>query len=206
MMLSCASSCFSEFAKVTAQARPFKTGQMAVGLAVNALQSLALLGLMSAKWPATFEQTSSGLQIFVLDMDSLSLSCFVGGTSSISYVATAFVCPVLLSWVGLCYALSQLSCFRKCKSQPWKWPFALNTMGLGLQLGFGTIAAVSLKPMMCYKHPNGRYSVLSYPTIFCGEDGHGLPAGIWDWLADSFRPRIPRGLQLCCMESAEMEC
>lgn len=47
-------------------------------------------------------------------------------------------------------------------------------MGLGLQLGFGTIAAVSLKPMMCYKHPNGRYSVLSYPTIFCGEDGHGL--------------------------------
>lgn len=47
-------------------------------------------------------------------------------------------------------------------------------MGLGLKLGFGTIAAVSLKPMMCYKHPNGRHSVLSYPAIFCGEDGHGL--------------------------------
>eukprot|EP00435_Cladocopium_sp_Y103_P030033 s2350_g7.t1 len=27
---------------------------------------------------------------------------------------------------------------------------------------------------MCYKHPNGRHSVLSYPTIFCGEDGHGM--------------------------------
>eukprot|EP00435_Cladocopium_sp_Y103_P038932 s2350_g10.t1 len=28
--------------------------------------------------------------------------------------------------------------------------------------------------MMCYKHPNGRHSVLSYPTIFCGEEGYGL--------------------------------
>eukprot|EP00435_Cladocopium_sp_Y103_P075429 s332_g57.t1 len=162
---------------VTAQATPFKTAQMAVGVIVSSLQSIALLGLMSTKWPATFEKTSSGLQFFVLDMDSLGLACFVGGTSEISYVATAFLCPAILLWLAICHVSSKLSCFRRCGLQRWKWPFTLNTVGLGLQLGFGSIAAVSLKPMMCYRHPNGRHSVLSYPTIFCGESGHGLLLG-----------------------------
>lgn len=159
---------------VTAQATPFKTAQMAAGVIVSSLQSLALLGLMSAKWPATFDKTSSGLQFFVLDMDSLGLPCFVGGTSEISFVATAFLCPAMLLWLAICHVSSRLSCLRRFGGQGWKWPFTLNTMGLGFQLGFGTLAAVSLKPMMCYRHPNGRHSVLSYPAIFCGESGHGL--------------------------------
>jgi len=50
----------------------------------------------------------------------------------------------------------------------------LNTLGLGLQLSFATIATVALKPFMCYAHPNGRQSVLSYPSIFCGDQQHGL--------------------------------
>eukprot|EP00435_Cladocopium_sp_Y103_P072515 s36_g40.t1 len=162
------------FATVTAQATPFKTFQMAVGLAVNVLQSLALFGLMSAKWPETFEMAFSRLQIFVLDIEGLSLGCLIGGTSALSYVATTLICPLILLWLGLCNALSHSSCSRMCGLQRWKWPFTFNTMGLCLQLGFGTMAAVALKPMMCYKHPNGRHSVLNYPGIFCGDGGHGL--------------------------------
>ena len=60
------------------------------------------------------------------------------------------------------------------------------------------------------------YDVLqaSQRTLQCSQLSHHFlrrrrawfAAGIWDWLADSFRPRIPGGLQLCCMESAEVEC
>ena len=31
------------------------------------------------------------------------------------------------------------------------------------------MVAVAVKPMMCYSHPNGRSSVLEYPSTFCGE-------------------------------------
>jgi len=147
---------------------------MTVRLAVNVMQSLALFGLMSAKWPETFEQISSSLQIFVLDMKNLSLNCLLGGNSALSYVASTVVFPLVLLWLVICHAVSRLICSRKCGLHRWKWPFTFNTMGLFLQLGFGTMAAVSMKPMMCYRHPNGRHSVVSYPSILCGEAGHGL--------------------------------
>ena len=56
--------------------------------------------------------------------------------------------------------------------QPWKLPFTVNTTGLGLQLGFGTMAAVALKPLMCYKHPTGAYSMIVYPNVSCGFGDH----------------------------------
>ena len=37
------------------------------------------------------------------------------------------------------------------------------------QLGFVTMVAVAVTPMMCYSHPNGRSSILDYPSTFCGE-------------------------------------
>jgi len=49
----------------------------------------------------------------------------------------------------------------------------VNTMGCGLLGSYGTMAAVSLKPFMCYKHPNGQESMVSYPGVFCGEGEHG---------------------------------
>lgn len=132
---------------------------MAVGLVVNVVQSLALFGLMSAKWPQTFEMASASLQIFVLDLEGLNLGCLIGRTSSLSYVATAIICPLMLVWLALCHALSHSRCSRMWGLERWKLPFTFNTMGLGLQLGFGTIAAVALKPMMCYKHLVLRISI-----------------------------------------------
>ena len=47
-------------------------------------------------------------------------------------------------------------------------------MGLVLQLGFGTMAAVALKPIMCTRHPNGLRSMVSYPSLSCEESQYGL--------------------------------
>ena len=36
------------------------------------------------------------------------------------------------------------------------------------QLGFATMVAVAVKPMMCYRHPNGLSSLVEYPDTLCG--------------------------------------
>eukprot|EP00438_Fugacium_kawagutii_P034591 Skav208731 [mRNA] locus=scaffold615:239775:242224:+ [translate_table: standard] len=206
-------------AQVTAQATPLKTAQMAGGLVISTLQIFALLGLTSAKWPATFAEVSSDLQapkelavvllrpmshgwvapgppfllitadwsiagcisiVFVLDLDNLRIGCVLGSSPLVSYEFTALTCPVMVVWILFCYASTKTTLVQRCGLKRWRMPYAFNTIGFGLQLGFGTIAAVALKPMMCYQHPNGRYSVLSYPSVFCWEEGHGgmLACGI----------------------------
>ena len=46
----------------------------------------------------------------------------------------------------------------------------LKTVGfVRRQLGFATMVAVAVKPMMCYSHPNGLSSIMDYPSTFCGE-------------------------------------
>ena len=154
--------------EVTAHASPFKTCQMSVGLGLTSIQVLAVLGMMSAKWPITFDRTASGFRFIMLDLDGLGLSCLTGNWFVLSYVVTSLIFPFTVLWLAFCHSMSW--CFRR----PWKIAFTLNTLGLGLQLSFGTTAAVALKPFMCYIHPNGRQSVLSYPSIFCGDQRHGI--------------------------------
>ena len=154
--------------EVTAHASPLKTFQISVGLGLTSIQVLAVLGMMSAKWPNTFDSTASGFQIIMLDLDGMGLSCLIGNAFEMSYVATSSIFPFTVLWLAFCHTMSW--CFRR----PWKIAFTLNTLGLGLQLSFATIATVALKPFMCYAHPNGRQSVLSYPGIFCCDQQHGL--------------------------------
>lgn len=106
---------------------------MTVRLAVNVMQSLALFGLMSAKWPETFEQISSSLQIFVLDMKNLNLNCLLGGNSVLSYVVSTVVFPLVLLWLVICHAGSHLICSRSVActagnglspSTPWGFSFS----------------------------------------------------------------------------------
>ena len=144
---------------------------MASGLAVHTLQMLALLGLMSVKWPGSFDATSPRLQFFLLDMEDLRLSCPLGRRPVTKYLVTASAFPVALLWLALCHVLSKCSCLQKWV-KAWKLAFTLNTMGLGFQLGFGAISTVALKPAMCYEHPNGSESLANYPSIFCGESDH----------------------------------
>ncbi len=154
--------------KVTAHASPLKTFQISVGLGLTSIQVLAVLGMMSAKWPNTFDSTASSFRIIMLDLDGMGLSCLIGNWFEMSYVATGSIFPLTVLWLAFCHAMSW--CFRR----PWKIAFTLNTLGLGLQISFATIATVALKPFMCYAHPNGQQSVLSYPSIFCGDQQHGL--------------------------------
>ena len=146
---------------------------MAFTLASSALQLLAVLGLMSVKWPRTVQSGASNLKFMVLDLDSASFSCVTGNSPMTSYLLSLALFPAAIAWLWLCYLASQYLP-KRLKWRPWQLAFLLNTIGCGLVAGYGTMAAVALKPFMCYKHPNGQNSLVSYPAVFCGEGEHGL--------------------------------
>jgi len=76
--------------------------------------------------------------------------------------------PLGVAWMALCYALSKLF----PKKHHWEGPKVCSTMGAFLQLGFSTMSATALAPMMCYRHPNGLRSILKYPGVICGSAEH----------------------------------
>lgn len=163
--------------EVVIQATPFKAGVMASAIAVSAMQALALVGLMSVKWPTTFKKVSSNLQVVLLDLDGMGLSCLSGSDPLARYLMVVFIFPAGLIWLFIFWSFTLL--LTKCVNEkswfrPWKLHFTLNTAGLGMQLGYGTMAAVAMKPLMCYSHPNARQSLITYPSLFCGEREHSF--------------------------------
>ena len=94
-------------------------------------------------------------------------------------LATSSVWPssrLLCSGLFLFWAASSLTprhgrCLGRCLRR-WTLPFTANTAGLGFQLGFGTMAAIALKPFMCFLHPNGVYTMTAYPNFICGKRQH----------------------------------
>ncbi|CAK9003546.1 unnamed protein product, partial [Durusdinium trenchii] len=87
--------------------------------------------------------------------------------------------PIGAAWLWLCYGMSR---FLPTEHR-WILPKTQSTCGAFLQVGFSTMSATALAPMMCYKHPNGLRSVLKYPEIICGSDEHSMILAIgWTFL------------------------
>eukprot|EP00435_Cladocopium_sp_Y103_P048352 s328_g14.t1 len=83
------------------------------------------------------------------------------------YILKATIFPAGVAWLSLAYAVSQL--FPKFR---WQGPKVCSTIGAFLQVGFSTMSATSLAPLMCYHHPNGKLSLLEYPGVICGSERH----------------------------------
>ena len=159
-------------AEVEAQATPFKTVCTLCGLTVSALQTLAGLGLMSVRWPPNLTSAASTMQLLVLDVDLIGLTCLLGSDGFRSYLLSTLVFPAVIAWLVFCHVLSKP--LGKLGVSARKVPYTCNTIGLVLQLAFGTMAAVALKPIMCTKHPNGLRRMVSYPSLSCEDSQYGL--------------------------------
>ena len=93
-----------------------------------------------------------------------------GQSEPIRYLLSALIFPVGLAWLSICWGVSKLFPARR----HWSGPKVASCMGAFLQVGFSTMSATSLAPMMCYKHPNGLRSILKYPGVLCGSADHDL--------------------------------
>eukprot|EP00913_Durusdinium_trenchii_P020046 g18841.t1 len=94
--------------------------------------------------------------------------CIAGQVAPIRYLLSALIFPVGVAWLAMCYSISRLLPSRL----KWDGSKVTSSMGAFLQVGFSTMSATSLAPMMCYRHPNGLRSILKYPGVICGSDEH----------------------------------
>ena len=115
-----------------------------------------------------------------------------GSTDIARYLVSAIMFPALATWLAARWALSALLpkswCLALMPSRSfclrrWNAFKTANTAGVFLQVGFVPMMAVSLKPFMCYKHPNGLRSIVSFPNIFCGDGGQStmMVIGLVSW-------------------------
>lgn len=166
--------------KVTAKATLLFATTASFGMLVMSMQNLGLIGMMTVQWPANLQGFFAICQLLLLDIDSYGFSCVAGNSEPIRYLLSAMIFPTGVFWLGLACLVSRLF----PKKRRWEWPKVCSTMGAFLQVGFSTMSATSLAPMMCYTHPNGQRSLLKYPGVFCGSADHGAMLAVgWTLLS-----------------------
>ena len=163
--------------KVTAKATVLFATTASVGMLVMSMQNMGLIGMMTVAWPDDLNGVFSICQFLLLDIDSYGFSCIAGQSSPVRYILSAAIFPVGVFWLALCWAMSQLL----PKKRRWELSKVVSCMGAFLQVGFSTMSATSLAPMMCYLHPNGQRSILKYPDVICGSADHNVML-IFGWL------------------------
>jgi len=138
-----------------------------IGMMINMLQSLGIIGTMTVEFPVSSAWIFSSLEIFTLDMDGLGFACLMGANPVTRYIATVLFFPAGLLWLLFCGTVS-----RVFPRWAWKTVRLRSIMGEFLQAAFATMSSIALMPMICYAHPNGQHSNLKYPVIFCGSSEH----------------------------------
>ena len=206
---------------VTTRASPFVAVLLSAGFAVNILQVVAIFGMMTLQWSSEFEATSGALQIFMLDLQTFSPSCILGANPVRVFLLRCLIFPALVLWLLICYFASPLW------GRAWNIHRVCNSAGTFFAAGFGTMSAVAMQPLMCYQHPNGKYSLLKHPDVRCGGAQHSsmLPGAeelllealgfgcLWkhatevsDWVNPwSARPCLLHHVLLCCPPHASLE-
>ena len=134
------------------------------------MQNLGLVGMMTVEWPVSLQGLFSICQFLLLDIDSYGFSCIAGQSEPVRYLLSALIFPLGVAWLALCFGVSKLF----PKKHQWEGPKVCWTMGAFLQVGFSTMSATSLAPMMCYQHPNGQRSIMKYPGVICGSSEHDV--------------------------------
>lgn len=156
--------------RIQPKATPREALAMCTGVAAGLAQCLAIIGLTSVRWPEAFDSVASSSSVVLLDVETFSVACVVGGPQWGRYVMSLAVFPLGVLWLMVCFMSS--AWLPRWTGGPWIWTRLLNTLGHFLQVGFSTMSALSLQPLMCYEHPNGQHSLLKHAGVFCRSEEH----------------------------------
>jgi len=154
---------------VTSKATALLCTTCAFGMSMSMLQSLGVLSLLAFPWPESVTKLLAVAQIVMLDVEVASLGCAYGtNAAEASFLTSVTVFFIIVGIILALWAASHVL------PSDWQWslPKTLNTIGQFFQIGFTTMSAIALTPMMCYGHPNGSSSVLKYPEVLCGTEDH----------------------------------
>jgi hypothetical protein len=139
------------------------------------VQMLGVMGRISVTWESPLSDFMIGMKIFTFDLEPLNVGC-VGTLSPLKL----YVVKILMAPIGLIY-LSALHFFIEgCgprilvffRQKQSKKPDALFGAGGMLMTGFFIAICITIfSPFQCVKHPNGKYTILQYPSQLCWEGG-----------------------------------
>ena len=129
------------------------------------LQTVAIIGMMRVAWPSDVAGYITTLQVFILNADAFSLSCFVPEKALFRHMMKVLCFPSAILWVIGNFLFSKFLPQRL----RWQRTKTANTIGNLIQMSFAVMTTVALESMMCYRHPNGSYSLVKYSTVTCGK-------------------------------------
>ena len=164
-LCGCTCAYYTTNPSVNAIASARQNGGISVGLAIKWLQTVAIIGTITVTWPSSVASHFTTLQVFILDVDVLSFSCFVSEQASFRYIVKVLCFPAAILWIIGNFFFSKFLPQRL----KWQWTKTANTSGNLIQVGFAVMTTVALESMMCYVHPNGTYSLVKYSSVTCGE-------------------------------------
>jgi len=169
---------------------------VSMGSVVTVMQLSAILSQISVAWPEELRITFEIFSIFAFDLRFMKPECASIGidTAAGKFYLTLFLLPTLGAWIFLVSYITRVitkhdeaakvkndTLAAKGQKDPnykaspaWVMfhPETINTFGTIYQAAFITVAMTTISPMRCYGHPNGDSSLVSDPSIICGEGEH----------------------------------
>lgn len=76
--------------RVESIAAPKDAASMCLSVGANLVQCLAIIGLTSVEWPPAFQAVASSSGVILLDLETFSVACMVGGSPSWRYIVSIF--------------------------------------------------------------------------------------------------------------------
>ncbi|CAK9072629.1 unnamed protein product [Durusdinium trenchii] len=149
------------------KASPIFRALVSGDIAVMVLQNVAVVQVV---WGS-----GTGLEFFtftsflVLDLDGAGISCLWPSAAG-QYAGVVTLWPIILFLILIVYLCSKL-CRRRFVWTPAR---TIGLAGKFLQVGFTSMTNLGLMPFVCFRHPNGAYSMLKYSDIICGSGEHVL--------------------------------
>ncbi|CAE7493377.1 Scube2 [Symbiodinium natans] len=154
----------------TAKATTMLATSCALAMTISMVQNVGIVGYISFSWPSELQWMFDLMSVFTLDLQAVGFDC-VSSSPVSGYMMTSAMLPCALVWLFICHFLSRLL--------PTRWRFEsgklISTMGQFIQVTFTIYSKISLSPMMCYTHPNGKSGMLEHNGIFCFESEEHTP-------------------------------
>jgi hypothetical protein len=144
-----------------------------LGLVVTSAQIFGIIKDLDITWPESLDEFMSGSSTaFALDAGGIPFECAVGDSPVALYMIQVLVPYVLLLVMLAMFAGSKLIArILEKPSISWESDKMMNSAGQLMQLLFIAFCAIMVKPLQCFRHPNGKWSLKMYPRVLCDEGG-----------------------------------
>jgi len=135
-----------------------------LGQLITFLQVSVAFNAMQLRWGGPFTSILESLSFVSLNVEVLNMNCLTVPVGARSYILQMVSPVIIVIAVALVFAVAQ-----RARPGMLNMDSFFNSVGQLAQMVYITFTLVALVPFHCYKHPNGKDSIVTYPKIICGD-------------------------------------